>query len=130
VTGQWVVVVQRIMNGTGVLKVYLIQTKKYAYRLHFVRASAPEWVLEALKEIHLDATIWFEEETDDGEGALNQIIREIEAHEEKTDEGAGTIIDEENEVHFIGNEDKQTVIMQLIKGSNIRYTCYKRNMKK
>jgi hypothetical protein len=31
VTGQWGVVVQRIMNGTGVLKVYLVQSKRYAY---------------------------------------------------------------------------------------------------
>jgi hypothetical protein len=37
--GQWVVVVQRNMNGTGVLKVYLIQSKKYAYRVIPVCAS-------------------------------------------------------------------------------------------
>ena len=33
VTGQWAVVVSRIMNGSGALKVYLIQSRKYAYRL-------------------------------------------------------------------------------------------------
>ena len=49
VTGQWGVVVRQIMNGTGVLKVYLVQSKKYAYRLHFMHAVAPEWVLESLK---------------------------------------------------------------------------------
>jgi hypothetical protein len=32
-TGQWAVVVRRMMNGTRVVKVYLIQSKKYAYRL-------------------------------------------------------------------------------------------------
>ncbi len=62
VTGQWAVVVRRVMNVTGVLKVYLIQTKKYAYRLKFVRATAPEWVLEALKNIGADANIGFEAE--------------------------------------------------------------------
>jgi hypothetical protein len=31
VTGQWAVVVRRVMDGTGVIKVYLVQSKKYAY---------------------------------------------------------------------------------------------------
>jgi len=39
------------MNGTGVLNVCLVQSKRYAYRLHFARAIAPEWVLENLKDL-------------------------------------------------------------------------------
>ncbi len=35
VTGEWAAVVRRIMNGSGVLKVYLINSRKYAYRLQF-----------------------------------------------------------------------------------------------
>jgi hypothetical protein len=35
VTAEWAVVVHQIMNGSGVLKVYLIQSQKYAYRLQF-----------------------------------------------------------------------------------------------
>jgi hypothetical protein len=62
VTGQWGVVVRRMMNGTGVLKVYLVQSKKYAYRLHFMRAVAPEWVLENLKNLNPDVNIGFEDE--------------------------------------------------------------------
>ena len=61
VTGQWAVVVRRIMNGTGVLKVYLIQQKKYAYRLKFQRARAPQWEMEALNSISKDTTIGFED---------------------------------------------------------------------
>ena len=33
------------MNKTGVIKVYLIGTRKYAYRLKFKRAKVPEWVI-------------------------------------------------------------------------------------
>lgn len=32
------VIVRRIMNGSGVLKVYLINSKTYAYRFKFKRA--------------------------------------------------------------------------------------------
>jgi hypothetical protein len=41
VTGQWAVVVRCMMDNSGILKVYIIQTKKYAYRLQFRRAIAP-----------------------------------------------------------------------------------------
>ncbi len=52
------------MNGTGVLKVYLVQSKKYAYRLHFKRAKAPEWVLEDLQNLKASA-IGLESEEDE-----------------------------------------------------------------
>ena len=73
VTGQWAVVVRRMMNHMGVLKVYLIQSKKYAYRLHFARALAPEWVLEALNLITLDMSIGFE---DGAEEDLQRMIKD------------------------------------------------------
>ena len=47
VTGEWAMVVRRSMNRTGVLKVYLIGTRRYAYRLHFKRAKVPDWVITA-----------------------------------------------------------------------------------
>ncbi len=74
VTGQWEVVVRRIMNGTGVLKVYLIQSKKYAYCLKFVRAIAPEWVLAALKNIGADANIGFEDRDVTEENKVQEMI--------------------------------------------------------
>jgi hypothetical protein len=62
VTGKWGVVVRRIMNGTGVLKVYLVQSRKYAYRLQFRCAKAPFWVLESLEDMSKNnMTIGFEE---------------------------------------------------------------------
>jgi len=64
VTGEWAAVVRRIINGTGVLKVYLVQSKKYAYRLHFKTAKAPEWVLEELQNLKTSA-IGFEIEEDE-----------------------------------------------------------------
>lgn len=71
VTGEWDMVFRRSMNKTGVLKVYLIGTRKYAYRLHFKRAKVPWWVTTARNSIG-DASIVFadsiEETTDPGAG--------------------------------------------------------------
>jgi hypothetical protein len=60
-TGQWAVVMRRQMDGSGVLKVYIIETKKFAFRLKFQRAKPPTWVLESLNNIQPNATIGFEE---------------------------------------------------------------------
>ncbi len=52
---------------------YLVQSKKYAYRFHFVQALAPEWVLEALNLITSEATIGFEDGAeDDLEGIVHK----------------------------------------------------------
>jgi hypothetical protein len=67
------------MNGTGVLKVYLIQSKRYAFRLRFVHAKAPEWVLQALKDINPDATVGFDREGDENGVKLQRIIGEIKS---------------------------------------------------
>ena len=55
-------VVRRIMNHSGVIKVYLIGSKRYAYRLKFKRAIVPEWVVSAMNSIG-DGIIGFEEES-------------------------------------------------------------------
>ena len=44
-TGEWAMVVRRFMNKTGVLEVFLIGSRKYAYRLSFQGAKVPEWVI-------------------------------------------------------------------------------------
>ena len=49
------------MNHTGVIKVYLIGTKKFAYRLKFKRAVVPDWVISAMNSIG-DRTIGFEDD--------------------------------------------------------------------
>ena len=54
-------VVRRLMNHTGVIKAYLIGARKYAYRLKFKRATAPEWVIIAMNSIG-DKSIGFEDE--------------------------------------------------------------------
>ena len=41
-------VVRRFMNKTGVLKVFLIGSRKYANRLNFQGAKEPEWVITAM----------------------------------------------------------------------------------
>ena len=54
-------VVRRLTNHSGVLKVYLIGSKKYAYRLKFKRAVVPEWVVTAMNSISEGAVIGFED---------------------------------------------------------------------
>ena len=56
-TGEWAMAVRRSMNHTGVLKVYLIGTRRYAYRLKFVRATVPEWVITAMNSISRTITM-------------------------------------------------------------------------
>jgi hypothetical protein len=72
------VVVRRIMNGTGVLKVCLVQSKHYAYRLHFARAIAPEWVLESLKDLRDNIQIGFKEELQSSEDVGPESVAEEE----------------------------------------------------
>ena len=57
-------VVRRCMNKTGVLKVYRIGTRRYAYRLHFRRAKVPEWVITTMNNIG-EASIGFEDSTEE-----------------------------------------------------------------
>ena len=49
------------MNHSEVIKVYLIGSKKYAYRLKFKRAMIPEWVVTAMNSISDGAVIGFED---------------------------------------------------------------------
>ena len=104
-TGQWGVVVRRVMNGTGVIKVYLIQSKRYAFRLNFQRAIPPEWVLDALNNINLSTNIGFE----DGEP---ETIAELETPAQVTD--AIDAIELEDEVEFIGGPEHATVVHKSI----------------
>jgi hypothetical protein len=115
VTGQWAIIVRRIMNGTGVLKVYLIQSKRYAYRLKFVRAKAPEWVLEALKDINPEANISFKdgEETQSNHN-LHDLIDQIEAQDVTVVED-DEAVEIDDPIDGIGDKDKQTTVMQSIK---------------
>ena len=63
VTGQWVIPVRRSFNGSGVLKVYVPESGKYAYRLKLQHAkSVPNWVIEKLNVLQPNAIIGFEDE--------------------------------------------------------------------
>ena len=93
-TGEWAMVVRRSMNHTGVLKVYLIGTRRYAYRLKFVRNTVPEWVITAMNSIG-DRAIGFE---DDNEGDLTPktrpIAQDTEADIEDHGDEEGPLADE------------------------------------
>ena len=64
VTGEWAMVVRRFMNKTGVLKVFLVGSRKYAYRLNFQRAKVPEWVITAMISIG-EKVIGFEDQAEE-----------------------------------------------------------------
>lgn len=98
VTGQWAVVTRRMMNGTGVIKVYLVQSEKYAYCLRFTCTRALEWLLEALKEINPEATIGFEDGSTTEDIQLHQSIKGIENQQ------YSIIEDEENELKDLDDE--------------------------
>ena len=93
-TGEWAMVVRRSMNHTGVLKIYLIGTRSYAYRLKFVRATVPEWNITAIKSTG-GRTIGFE---DDNENDLTletrPIAQNIEADTEDHGDAEGPLADE------------------------------------
>jgi len=101
------------MNGTGVLKVYLVQSKKYAYRLHFTRAVVPEWVLENLKNLNPDVNIGFEDEEQVINEKSHDLMQDIQA---QTD-APGDYIDEDidDEVQLLGDKTQGQVIMHSIK---------------
>ncbi len=62
---EYSVVVRRAWDRSGVLKVYQIQSGKYAYRLQAKKvATVPEWVLTKLQGINQNAVIGYED--DDG----------------------------------------------------------------
>ena len=113
VTGQWGVVVRRMMNGTGVLKVYLVQSKRYAYRLHFMRAVAPEWVLESLKELNPDMNIRFKADSENYEEDISEVF--VEDENKHDDTYNSDFIEEVDEVEIIGGSDHAQVVMQSIK---------------
>jgi hypothetical protein len=59
---RWAVIVGREMNGTGILKVYVVETKRYAHILNFRRARVPEWVIVELNDINPDSIVRYEED--------------------------------------------------------------------
>ncbi len=83
VTDQWAGVVNRIMDGTRVLKVYLIQGQRFAYRLKFFYANAPEWALEMLKDENLETNIGFEDLMEVEKHRIQERIFETEQREIK-----------------------------------------------
>ena len=101
VTGQWAVVVRRVMDNSGILKVYIVQTKKYAYRLQFRRAVAPDWVIESLNGIDANATIGFEDE------------EEIYADTERLTINENMVVDDEWQEEY-PTQERNTVVMRAI----------------
>jgi hypothetical protein len=112
VTGRWAIVVRHIMNGRGVLKVYLIQAKRYAYHLRFTRAVAPEWVLENLKGLNDGTHIGFEEESQPVDKALTKFHEEEEIKAEVLDKNYDQKLDDN--VEIIGNLERAQVVLQSI----------------
>ena len=104
VTGEWAMIVRRFMNHSGVLKVYLVASRRFAYRLKFKRATVPEWVIIAMNSIG-DRSIGFEEESegvleDTGDiepPRLEHDDEEVEIQEEHAEEDRGYDVPEFDE---------------------------------
>jgi hypothetical protein len=96
---------RHVVNSTGVLKVYLVQMKNYVYRLHFMHAVAPEWVLESLKDLNLDIGIGFEEESQNYGNRLPKII--IEEQSKQLDAPDDFNGEEDNEIEVLGGPDQE-----------------------
>jgi hypothetical protein len=93
--------------------VYLVQSEKYAYHLHFMHAVAPEWVLESLKELNSDVKIGFEEDSlYDAEDISNVIAKEENKQDEMHESNPE---DNGDEVQFIGGHEQQQVILKSVK---------------
>ena len=88
----------------GLLKVYLINSRKYAYRLQFQRAVAPTWVLDALEQVsNRNASIGFEEnEIMPGRNELIMDVADVPRNE--VEMNIGTEVEEE-EVDETRNEN-------------------------
>ncbi len=90
------------------MKVYLVQSKKDAYRLHFKRAKAPEWVLEELQILKASA-IGFEIEEDETVKAVGAV--------EEGDIPISAEMDErafEDDELILHDPVKNTVLMQAV----------------
>jgi hypothetical protein len=48
---EWGVVTSRTFNGSGVIKVYLVETKSYGHRFKFERVAVPAYVMQLLREM-------------------------------------------------------------------------------
>jgi hypothetical protein len=102
------------MNGTGVLKVYLIQARKYAYCLHFLRAIAPHWVLQSLKDMSKEMKIVFEDKSQDFDTEILENIPDEQITHDKHDQDL-EYTDEDDEVQIIGDHKQKQVMMPSIK---------------
>lgn len=59
---QWVIPVRVFRDGSGVVKVYVIDTKKFAHRFKFAHGKAPARIMEQLRAISLSEHIGFEDD--------------------------------------------------------------------
>ena len=91
--GQWAIVVRRQLDGTGLLKVYLIDSKHYAHRLKFQRAIPPDWVVTTINNLNtkastLDDAYAIEEEIVDQQEPATQVTI-LETNQSKPETAAG-----------------------------------------
>ena len=64
---QWVVPVRCYRDGSGLVKVYVVETKKYAHRFKFAHAKPPARIMQLLSQISPSEQIGFEDEQQHGE---------------------------------------------------------------
>ena len=72
VTSRWAVVVRRFMNRTGVIKFFIIDTKRYAYGLKFARAKVPKRIIDELNNLDVKSNKISSESGEPDETDLNE----------------------------------------------------------
>ena len=76
--GEWAIVIRPIMNGTGVVKVFLLSSKRYAYRLNLKKVEGlPDWAIDILNSLSSNSVIGFEDEEENPEGIVYDEIERV-----------------------------------------------------
>lgn len=61
-SGSWGVIVRRTFDGSGIVKLYMVESKRYAWRLNFRRGmKTPNWVTVAIGNVAPESIIGFED---------------------------------------------------------------------
>jgi hypothetical protein len=112
--GQWAIIVRRQMDSSGILKVYLIDSKRYAHRLKFQRAIPPNWVITTINNINtatsvLDETYPIEDEITEEDDDINwdeeERVHQIDEMNNSTQEPDEDESEHEDEEYYSENEE-------------------------
>lgn len=119
------VVVRRMWDRSGVLKVYQIVSGKYAYRLQAKKvAMVPEWVLNKLQNLNPSAVLGYEDDYND-EIFKDLSANQIDAFENDADNPELPGLEQLSDLLESESVDKEQVreLIQEVLIVSINYKC-------